>query len=60
MLNTIADNSLQNKCTIATLIDLSKAFDCLQYNQVLTKIQHMGFTQGTVDGFKDYLKDRQQ
>ena len=33
MLNSISQNMTQGICTIASFIDLSKAFDCLQYDK---------------------------
>ena len=57
MLNTIAQNSTNNQCTIATFIDLSKAFDWLQYNQLFKKMEYMGFTSESLNWFKDYQTD---
>ena len=34
LLNLISENSIKNKVPIATLIDLSKVFDCLQYDKL--------------------------
>ena len=48
---------MKNQCTIAMFIDLSKAFDCLKYNQLFKK---MGFTKESTNWFKNYLTDRKQ
>ena len=60
LLNTITENSTQDKVTIATYIDLSKAFDCLQYNQLFVKMKALGFQDRTLNWFKSYLTDRTQ
>ena len=38
-LNVITEASIDNKVTIATFIDLSKAFDCLQYDKLFCKLE---------------------
>ena len=60
MMNIITEASTQDKVTIATYIDLSKAFDCLQYDKLFNKLHHIGFTESTLNWFKDYLTGRQQ
>ena len=60
MLNTIASNAINNQCTIAAYIDLSKAFDCLQYDKLFKKMECIGFEERTLDWFKSYLSDREQ
>ena len=60
MLNTIHKNSANNEVTIATYTDLSKAFDCLQYKQLFTKMTALGFTKRTLNWFKSYLSKRVQ
>ena len=60
MLNTIATNAINNQCTIAAYIDLSKAFDCLQYDKLFKKMECIGFDSRTLDWFKSYLSDREQ
>ena len=37
MMNVITDASVKDRVTIATYIDLSKAFDCLQYDKYFKK-----------------------
>ena len=49
----------EGRCTIASFINLSKAFDCLQYDKLFTKMRYIGFTD-TIKWFKDYLTNRQQ
>ena len=60
MLNHIAENGTNGKVTIATFIDLSKAFDCLQYDQLFSKMKSLGFTESTLNWFKSYLTGRKQ
>ena len=38
MLNSVAENMTEGSCTIASFIDLNKAFDCLQYKKLFTKM----------------------
>ena len=60
MMNVITDASVQDRVTIATYIDLSKAFDCLQYDKLFQKMVSLGFQDNTLNWFKDYLTDRRQ
>ena len=60
MLNSITENSIKDEVTIATYIDLSKAFDCLQYNQLFSKMESLGFTDRTKKWFISYLSGRKQ
>ena len=41
------------------LIDLQKAFDTIDYQILLEKMKHMGFSDSTVQWFKSYLINRQ-
>ena len=60
LLNSISSNAIKDEVTIATYIDLSKAFDCLQYNQLFTKLDSLGFQNRTIRWFKSYLSGRKQ
>ena len=60
MMNVITNAATQEKVTIATYIDLSKAFDCLRYDKLFKKMEYTGFTPHTLSWFKDYITDRQQ
>jgi len=60
LLNTVAENATKNKCTIATFIDLSKAFDCLQYDKLFKKMEGLNFSEPTIKWFKSYLSERKQ
>lgn len=40
--------------------DMSKAFDSIQHNILLSKLQSLNFFQGALDWFRSYLSDRQQ
>ena len=57
MLYTIYRQSTNNKVTVATYID-KKAFDCLQYKQLFTKMTALGFTKRTLNWFKSELSKR--
>ena len=60
LLNTVSRNARKDEVTIATYLDLSKAFDCLQYDRLFTKMSSLGFTEGTLKWFKRYLAGRKQ
>lgn len=49
------DNS---SLTILALLDLSKAFDCVHHELLLTKLRCNGFSNSTVKWFRSYLSDR--
>ena len=54
-------NSLNNnKLSIAIFIDLKKAFDTVDYNILLTKLEHYGIQGVELQWFKNYLFNRQQ
>ena len=44
----------------AILTDLSKAFDCLNHNLLLAKMEAYGFDKTALKFIQDYLKDRKQ
>ena len=53
--------SLDNKETVmAIFIDLSKAFDSLDHNVLLYKLEHYGIRGVPLHWFKNYLSDRKQ
>ena len=60
MMNFITEKVVQKEVVIATFIDLSKAFDCLQYDKLFTKLEKLGVRDTELEWFKDYLTDRQQ
>ena len=60
LLNEVSDNANNNEVTIATYLDLSKAFDCIQYDKLYTKLYYLGFDNRTIEWFKSYLSQRKQ
>ena len=60
MLKYVVENAAQKQAVIATYIDLSKAFDCLQYDQLFAKMKHLGFAKSSVNWFRSYLFGRKQ
>lgn len=44
----------------ATLCDLSKAFDCVNHQDLLMKLQHYGFGDTVLQFLKSYLSNRRQ
>ena len=53
--------SLDKKGIIGTvLIDLSKAYDCIQHNLLLAKLKAYGFSKKSISLLKSYLSKRKQ
>lgn len=46
------------KITILALLDLSKAFDCVHHQLLLTKLRCLGFSKAVVKWFQSYLTGR--
>ena len=60
LLNEVTNNSVTDRVTIASFIDLSKAFDCLQYDKLFYKLNALGLSVEALNWFKDYLTGRKQ
>ena len=50
-MNTITEISTNDRVTIATYIDLSKAFNCQQYDQLFVKMKALGFEERTLNWY---------
>ena len=60
----VTDQFLQamdsKKVSIMVLLDMSKAFDSIRHDILLSKLQNLDFSQGALDWFQSYLSNRQQ
>jgi len=45
---------------IIIVLDMSKAFDSIRHDILLSKLQNLDFSQGALDWFQSYLSNRQQ
>ena len=50
----------QKKLTALVLLDMSKAFDCVNHNLLMLKLQDMGGSLSCLQWFRSYLSNRQQ
>ena len=50
----------EKKCVGAVLTDLSKAFDCLNHELFIAKLEAYGFETGELSFIYDYLSKRNQ
>ena len=54
------DNMDRNLTPVNVYIDLSKAFDCLDHNILLSKLKFYGLNDNAIKLLKNYLSDRNQ
>ena len=60
LLNSIHTGLNRKMSTVALFVDFKKAFDCLQYGILYTKLEKLGLPSGTMNWIKDYLREREQ
>ena len=58
LVGTIAKNREEKKHTIGVFIDLTKAFDMLNYQKLLCKMDKYGIRGTSLEWFKSYLDSR--
>ena len=60
LLNQIANPFSQGKYTLGIFLDLSKAFDAVNYNTLLEKLKAYGIQSENLKWFSSYLSNRKQ
>ena len=60
LVNEIADSFENHKYTLEIFIDLSKAFDTVDHNILISKLKQYGITGANLSWFKNYLTGRKQ
>ena len=60
LVNKILENFDNNKISLAVFLDLSRTFDCVNYQILFNKLEYYGITNITLDWFKSYLSHRSQ
>ena len=58
--NSIIDNFEKGDYTVAAYLDLTKAFDCVNHQILLYKLDHYGVKNNAYEWFRSYLTDRKQ
>ena len=60
LVDKVTNAAGQNETTMEIFLDLSKAFDTIDHNILLYKLEHYGFRGIVLDWFKNYLSNRKQ
>ena len=58
LMNKLTYNNNKNLFTKIAMLDFSKAFDLCDHKILIAKLRYLGFSKGTCNWFKSYLKNR--
>lgn len=60
LIENITNNIDQRQCTVGVFIDLKKAFDTINHEILLDKLEYYGIRGVVLEWVRSYLRDRQQ
>lgn len=59
-IESLIDSVDKGQITVGIFMDLTKAFDCVIHNLLLTKLSLLGVSKSALKWFESYIKDRHQ